>query len=86
MPHHKSAKKRVRQDIRRTERNKSQNSKMKTFVKKIRTAISEKNKEEALKTFPVVQALLDRLAKKGYIKSETAARRNSRLATQISKL
>lgn len=86
MPHHKSAKKRVRQTTRRTERNKSQNSQMKTFVKKVRTAIEEKNKEEALKNLPIVQALLDRLAKRGFIKSETAARRNSRLASQVAKL
>ena len=86
MPHHKSAKKRVRQTIRRTERNRSQNSEMKTFVKKIKSAITEKNKEEALKNLPIVQSLLDRLAKRGILKTETASRRNSRLASQVAKL
>ncbi len=86
MPHHKSAKKRVRQTTVRTLRNKSQYSEVKTFIKKIRAAISEKNKEQALKLLPTMQGLFDKLAKRGFIKTETAARRNSRMASQIAKL
>jgi small subunit ribosomal protein S20 len=86
VPHHKSAKKRVRQTEKRTDRNKSQSSEVKTVTKKLRAAISEKNKTEASKLLPTVQGLLDKLAKKGIIKNENSARRNSRFASQVSKL
>ncbi|MBT7610617.1 MAG: 30S ribosomal protein S20 [Bacteriovoracaceae bacterium] len=86
MPHHKSAKKRVRQTEKRTERNKSQNSTVKSFTKKLRAAISEKNKSEATKLLPIVQGFLDKLAKKSIIKSKNSARRNSRYASQVAKL
>ena len=86
MPHHKSAKKRVRQTEKRTARNKSQFSEVKTFTKKLRAAITEKNKSEASKLLPTIQGLLDKLSKKGIIKPETSARKNSRFAAQIAKL
>ena len=86
MPNIKSAKKRVRQTETKTLRNKSQTSEVKTFTKKLRSAISEKNKTEALKLLPTIQGLLDKLAKKGIIKAAASARKNSRFASQISKL
>ena len=47
MANHKSAKKRARQTIVRNARNTIKRSAMKTAVKKVRTAISEGNKETA---------------------------------------
>ena len=86
MPHHKSAKKRVRQTERRTLRNKIHNSVTKTVIKKVRAAIDDKNKEKALELLPEVQSRLARLAKSGVIKLNSAARRTSRLAQQIAKI
>lgn len=86
MANHKSAAKRARQTTRRTLRNKVVTSEMRTVVKKIRTAISEKKKDEAVALLPTVQRNLDRLAKIGVIKRNTAARRNSRLASQVTSL
>ena len=86
MPHHKSAKKRVRQTERRMLRNKIRNSMTKTAIKKVRTAIEAKNKEKAMELFPEVQSRLARLAKIGVIKLNSAARRTSRLAQQIAKI
>ncbi|MCO4792128.1 MAG: 30S ribosomal protein S20 [Bacteriovoracaceae bacterium] len=86
MPHHKSAKKRVRQTERRTELNRSLKTRTKTVLKAIRTSILESKKEDALKTLPLVQSYLARLAKKGIIKNNTAARTTSRLTSQITKL
>ena len=86
MPHHKSAKKRVRQTERRTELNKSLKSRTKSAVKAVRLAISENKKDDAQKSMTLVQKYLARLAKKGIIKKNTAARQTSRLTSQVSKL
>ncbi len=86
MPHHKSAKKRVRQTEKRTELNKSLKSRTKSAVKAVRIAIEENKKEDALKSITLVQKYLARLAKKGIIKKNTAARQTSRLTSQVTKL
>ena len=86
MANHKSSEKRAKQTIKKTNINKRRESEVKTFVKKIRTAIAEKNKNEALKLYPVVHKLNDKLAQNGVTKKGNAARINSRLASQIAKL
>ncbi len=86
MPHHQSAKKRVRQTKTRTILNRTHSSTTKTAIKKMRLAISDGNKAEASKLLPTIQSLLARLAKKGIVKSNTAARKTSRLTAQINKL
>jgi len=84
--HHKSAKKRIRQTETRRQSNKWKTSRVRTEIKKLRTLISDNNKDEALKLFPKVQSLLNKLAKSSVLKKATAARKTSRLASQISKL
>jgi len=86
VPHHKSAKKRVRQTTTKTSNNKSKVSRTKGLVKAIRLAISENKKDEALKLLPTVQSMFGRLAKNNIIKPNTAARKTARLTNQISKL
>ena len=86
MANHKSAKKRARQTEVRNARNTAQRSAVKSAIKNTRTAITEGNKEAANKLLLSTQKLLDRLAKKGIIKSNTAARKTSRLAGQVNKL
>ena len=86
MATHKSAKKRARQTIKKTEQNKVQRSIFKTVQKKLRTAISEGNKEEATKLLPEYQANAARLNTKGVLKKNTAARKTSRLTSQVNKL
>ncbi len=86
MANHKSAKKRIRQTETRRVNNKWKVSRLRTEVKKLKNFITEANKEEALKQFPVVQALFAKLAKGSAIRKDTAARKTSRLASQVSKL
>ncbi len=86
MANHKSAKKRSRQTIVKNARNTAQRSAVKTIVKKTRAAIAEGNKEVASNLLLTTQKLLARLAKNNIIKANTAARRTSRLASQINKL
>lgn len=86
MATHKSAAKRAKQTIVKTERNKAQHSEVKTAVKKVREAINNKQKDVALKLLPEAQGLLRKLAKTGIIKQQTAARQTGRLARQVAKL
>lgn len=86
MANHKSAKKRIRQNEKRRINNKWKTSRVRTEIKKLRTFIEESNKESALKQFPVVQALLAKLAKSSAMRKDTAGRKISRLASQVSKL
>ena len=86
MANHKSAKKRAKQTIVRTERNTIKRTISRGTVKKIRDAISTKDKSTALELLPVAQKYLARLAKHGIIKTEAAARRTSRLARQVAGL
>lgn len=86
MANHKSAKKRSRQTIVRNARNTAKKSAVKSAVKNVRNAIAEGNKETASTLLVRTQKLLARLAKTGVIKGNAAARRTSRLASQINKL
>ena len=86
MPHHKSAKKRVRQTAKKTAMNKSKTTMVKSITKKVRAAIEAKDKEQASSLLPTAQKLLARLAKTGVIKNNTAARKTSRMAMLINKL
>lgn len=86
MAHHKSAKKRIRQTAKRTEMNKVRKTSTRTVIKSVRAAISEKRKEDAQGLLVRAQSLLSKLAKKGVIKANTAARKTSRLAQQINQL
>lgn len=86
MANHKSAKKRSRQTVVKNARNTAQRSAVKTIVKKTREAIAEGNKESASTLLVTAQKLLSRLAKNNIIKANSAARKTSRLASQINKL
>jgi small subunit ribosomal protein S20 len=83
---HKSSEKRAKQDIKKTLVNKMNVSKSKTTVKKVRDAITTGDKKSAAEFLSAAQADLRKLAKTGVIKKKTAARKTSRLATQINKL
>jgi small subunit ribosomal protein S20 len=83
---HKSAKKRAKQTIVKTARNKDKSSEVKSVVKAIRAAIASSDKEAATALFPKTQAVLAKLAKNGILKNNTVARRTARLARQINRL
>jgi small subunit ribosomal protein S20 len=83
---HKSSEKRAKQDIKKNLVNKVNESKTKTAVKKVRDAITSGDKKIALDSLKTAQAELRKLAKTGVIKTNTAARRTSRLASQVNSL
>ena len=59
---------------------------MKDLVKKIRHLIQDNKKEEALKLLPQVYQAIDKAAKRGVIKKNTASRKKSRLVKAIKKI
>lgn len=86
MANHKSSEKRARQDIKKNLANKVNESKTKTAVKKVRDALTAGDKKVAVEALKNAQAELRKLAKTGVIKLNTAARKTSRLASQINNL
>lgn len=81
MPIIKSAKKALRQSIKRRLRNIGRKKAIKNAVAKIKKA----KKEEALKFLSLAYKAIDKAAKAGTIKKNTAARKKSRLAKLINK-
>lgn len=86
MANHKSAKKRAKQTIKRTEANRSRKTQVRTVVKKLRGAIEQSDKQTAQTLVVKAQSLIDKLAKSGILKANTAARKVSRLAAQVAKI
>lgn len=85
MPITKSAKKALRQNIKRRKQNIQRKKKIKDLVKKVRILLSQKKIEEAKKLLPSAYKALDKTAKAGFIKKNTASRRKSRLTKLLAK-
>ena len=81
-----SARKRIRQTARRTVRNQARKSRMRTFVKKVESAIAGGNKTEAAAALRAAQPEMQRAAGKGVIHSNTVSRKISRLAARIKSI
>ena len=82
----KSAKKRARQTVKRTEVNHMRLSRIRTSVKKVETAIAAGDKEAARAAFAAAQPELHRGVTKGVLHRNTAARKLSRLSARINAL
>ena len=80
MPITKSAKKALRQSVRRRQRNVLVQRKIKDVLKKVRGLLVQKKFEEAKEFLPQVSQVLDKAAKAGVIKKNTASRKKSRIA------
>ena len=83
MAHHKSTKKRIKQDEVTTVQNKYFAKTMRNAVKKLRL---ETDKEVAAVSYPQVVSMIDRLAKKNIIHANKAANLKSSLALHINKI
>ena len=79
----KSARKRARQSIKRRSHNMSLRSKMRTQIKKVLNAVSSGNKDAATAEYKAALPEIDKLANKGLIHGNKAARHKSRLNTMI---
>lgn len=83
MPQHKSAVKRVRQNEKRRQQNQPKRSKLKTLVTK---ALETTEKEEAKEAVKEATSYLDKMAAKGLIHENFAARKKSKLAQHVNNL
>ncbi|MDX9753251.1 MAG: 30S ribosomal protein S20 [bacterium] len=86
MPNHSNTEKRLRQDKKRRARNISEKSKIRTLVKKVRTAAAEKKSEEAMDQLRQAVSALDTAAKKNTIHPRNAARKKSRLMRLVASM
>ena len=86
MANHKSAEKRHRQTLRRTEVNRSREGRIRTFLKKVELAIASGNKEDAAAAYTAAQPELHRGVGKGVLHRNTVARKLSRLSARINAL
>jgi len=86
MAHHKSAEKRIRQIAKRTTINRARMSRVRTFVKKVETAITSGDKAAAQDAFQLAQPELHRAITKGVLHKNTVSRKLSRLAARINAL
>ncbi len=83
MANTRSAKKRIRQTATKTEVNRARTSRVRTFVKKVETAITSGDKKAASDALRAAQPELHRGVTKGVIRKQTASRKLSRLSARI---
>jgi small subunit ribosomal protein S20 len=83
---HPSAEKRNRQRIKRTLRNRSVKSAVRTHVKNVRAAVAAKDAKAAQAALRAATVAIDKASSKGVIPKQAASRTVSRLAAQVHKL
>ena len=81
-----SAKKRMRQNIKRRVRNRIVRSKTRTSVKKANQLIEAGDQSAAVAAVQAAMSQLDRAAQKGVVHHNNADRRKSRLAKKLQAL
>jgi small subunit ribosomal protein S20 len=86
MAQHKSAMKRIRRDAKASELNHSRISRIRTFVKKVETALATGDKKAAQTALTQAQPEIMRGVTKGVLHRNTAARKMSRLNSRVAKL
>ena len=85
MATHASALKAHRQSVRRRELNRQLRTRLRSVLKAARAAIADKDLETAKSRLPSTVSLIDKMARKGIIHLNAAARYKSRLSTQIER-
>ena len=84
MAHSLSAKKRVRQSIKRRARNRARKEGIKDQIKSFTAAVTSGDWKKAEEELGKTAAKLSRVATKGTIHKNTAARKRSRLAKRLN--
>lgn len=84
MAHSLSSKKRIRQNTKRRDINRSRKTALKTKLRRSQTALAKGNVTEAEAACHVAAQALDREASRGTIHRNAAARRKSRMARRLN--
>lgn len=83
---HKSTVRRARQSVKRHARNHATLGTLKSLVKKVQTAVSEKKFEDAKVSLRLATSALGKAVTKGVMKPNTASRRIARLTLRVNSL
>ena len=86
MAQHKSAKKRSRQNVKRSAINSTAMSKFKTSLNKLEASIKDKDTEKIDESLRSINSALARAAKRGIIKKEFVSRKLSSLSKKIKNI
>ena len=86
MAHHQSAKKRIRRNARREAINGARVGRVRTFVKKVETAIASGDKSVAQAALKAAQPEMHRGVTKGVVHKNAVSRKLSRLSERIKAL
>ena len=84
MAHSLSAKKRIRQNSKRRVRNRARKSRVKTQTRAFTDALATQDVEKSEAALRQTVKMLDRIAARGTIHKNTAARRKSRLQKRLN--
>ena len=84
MPNHKSAIKRVRQNETKREINRGNRSRVRTAIKKLRSAMSTGTAKDAQDLLPLTVSQIDKAVQKGVIHRNAASRYKSRLTARVN--
>ncbi|MCH2694599.1 MAG: 30S ribosomal protein S20 [Acidobacteriia bacterium] len=86
MANHKSAEKRARQSERKRIANKSKLNRLRTHLKKMNSAIEEKNTVEIKRLLPATLSLIDQSCHGNTLHRNTASRKKSRLMAKVNNI
>jgi small subunit ribosomal protein S20 len=86
MPNHKSAEKRVRQSERRRLINRSNRARLRSSIKKLRSALDGGDAKESSALLPTTVSEIDKAVQKGALHRNAAARQKSRLTARANQL
>lgn len=84
MANHKSTKKRMRQNVKRREINRASRSRLRTQIKKLRSALDDSNKKQSQAELQPTISLIDKMVSKKILHKNTAARYKSRLTKHLN--
>jgi small subunit ribosomal protein S20 len=84
--HSLSAKKRVRQNIKRRAVNRARKSQIKTQIKRFEAALSSSDVKAASEQYQLIVRKLDKAAATSTMHKKTAARKKARLAKRLNAL
>ena len=83
MPNLKSAKKRMRQNLVRRDRNQQVRTRVKNARRAMMESLEAKDAEKGTEAFRTYCSVLDKAAKRGVIKKNTAIRRKTNAANRL---
>lgn len=86
MPNHKSAEKRMRQNERRKLINRSNRTRLRTEIKKLRAALAGDDQNALQTALSQTISTIDKSVQKGVLHKNAAARYKSRLTARVNQL